>query len=84
MITILLLVCATCIWVSFFAHISFMVNRTFNAMPMERLQHPKWIFGTDLKNVITFVTHFVFGILIFFGFQLPSLTQAYKQQKVAL
>ena len=34
-----LLVCATYIWVIFFAHILFVVNRTFNATPTERLQH---------------------------------------------
>ena len=38
MITLLLLVRATCIWVLFFAHIPFVVNRTFNATPAERLQ----------------------------------------------
>jgi len=32
-------VCATCIWVLFFAHIPFMVNHAFSAMPAERLQH---------------------------------------------
>ena len=41
MITVLLLVCATYIWVLFFTHVPFMVNRTFNAMPTERLQHHK-------------------------------------------
>jgi len=39
MITLLLLVCATYIWVLFFAHILFLVNRTFNATATERLQH---------------------------------------------
>jgi len=39
MITLLLLVRATYIWVLFFAHIPFMVNRTFNATPTEWLQH---------------------------------------------
>jgi len=38
MITLLLLVRATYIWVLCFAHIPFVVNRTFNAMPTERLQ----------------------------------------------
>jgi len=39
MITLLLLVRATYIWVLFFAHIPFVVNHTFNATPPERLQH---------------------------------------------
>jgi len=40
-ITLLLLVRATYIWVLFFVHIPFVVNRTFNATPLERLQqHP--------------------------------------------
>jgi len=39
MITLLLLVCTTYVWVLFFAHIPFVVNRTFNATPIERLQH---------------------------------------------
>ena len=38
-ITLLLLVCATYIWVLFFQHIPFVVNRTMNATPTERLQH---------------------------------------------
>jgi len=38
MIILLLLVHATYIWVLFFAHIPFVVNRTFNATPMETLQ----------------------------------------------
>jgi len=37
-ITLLLLVHSTYIWVLFFAHIPFVVNRTFNATPTERLQ----------------------------------------------
>jgi len=36
--TLVLLVHATYIWVLFFSHILFVVNHTFNAMPMERLQ----------------------------------------------
>jgi len=41
MITLLLLVRATYIWVMFFAHILFVVNCMFNAMPTESLQqHP--------------------------------------------
>ena len=36
--TLLLLVRATYIWVLFFTYIPFMVNRTFNATPTERLQ----------------------------------------------
>jgi len=41
MITLVLLVRATYTgkWLLFFAHISFVVNRTFNATPTERLQH---------------------------------------------
>jgi len=38
-ITALLLVRATNIWLLFFAHIPFVVNRTFNATSTERLQH---------------------------------------------
>jgi len=37
-ITLLLLVCTTYIWVLFFAHILFVVNRTFNTTPTKRLQ----------------------------------------------
>jgi len=40
MITLLLLVRATYIWMLLFVHISFVVNHTFNATPAERLlQH---------------------------------------------
>ena len=43
-ITFLLLVCATYIWVSYFTHIPFMVNRTFNATLTERLQqYDVWV-----------------------------------------
>jgi len=38
-ITLLLLVYPTYIWVLFFTHIPFVVNRTMNATPTERLQH---------------------------------------------
>ena len=38
-ITLLLLVCTTYIWVLFFTHVPFVVNRTMNATPTERLQH---------------------------------------------
>jgi len=38
-ITILLLVCATYIWVLIFTYIPFVVNRTMNATPTDRLQH---------------------------------------------
>jgi len=38
-ITLLLLACATYIWVLFFMHIPFVVNRTMNATQTERLQH---------------------------------------------
>jgi len=38
-ITLLLLVCATYIWVLFFTHILFVVNHTMNATPTEKLQH---------------------------------------------
>jgi len=38
-ITLLLLVHTTYIWVLFLTHIPFVVNRTFNATPTERLQH---------------------------------------------
>jgi len=39
MITLLLLVHATYIWVLFFTHILFVVNCTFNTTPVERLQY---------------------------------------------
>jgi len=49
MITLLLLVRATYIRVLFFAHISFVVNHTFNTMPTERLQqHPSFLQQTTL------------------------------------
>jgi len=38
MITLLLLVRTTYIWVLLFAHILFVVNRILNAMPADRLQ----------------------------------------------
>ena len=37
-ITLLLLVSATYVWVLFFVHIPFVVNRAFSAMPAEKLQ----------------------------------------------
>ena len=44
MITLLLLVRATYIWEFCFVHIPFVVNRTFNATPAERLQqHPSFL-----------------------------------------
>jgi len=46
-ITLLLLVRATHIWALFFAHIPFVVNRTFNATPMERLQQHPLLFTTN-------------------------------------
>jgi len=47
MITLLLLLCATYICVLFFAHIQFVVSRTFNAMPTGRLQQHPLIFTTS-------------------------------------
>jgi len=45
----------------------------------------KSIFDVDFKNVIIcFVAHLVFEISVCFGYQLPSLPQAYEQQKVSL
>jgi len=42
-------------------------------------------FDADFKSVIIFfVAHLVFEISVCFGYQLPSLPQAYEQQKVAL
>jgi len=38
MITLLLLLHGTYIWVLFFAHIPFVVHSTFNTTPVERLQ----------------------------------------------
>jgi len=41
---ITLRVCATSIWVFFFAHILFVMNRTFNTTFTERLQqHTVWL-----------------------------------------
>jgi len=46
---------------------------------------PKSIFDADFKNVIIFfVAHLIFEISVCFGYQLPSLPQAYEQQKVVL
>jgi len=45
---------------------------------------PKSIFYTDFKIVIFFAAHLVLEISVCFGYQLPSLLQAYEQQKVAL
>jgi len=46
---------------------------------------PESIFDADFKNVnIFFVAHLVFQISVCFGYQLPSLLQAYEQQKEAL
>jgi len=42
---------------------------------------PKRIFDADFKNVIFFVANLVFEISVCFGYQLPSLPQAYEQQK---
>ena len=42
MISQILLVRVTYIWVLFFTHILFMVNCTFNTTLTERLQHCKW------------------------------------------
>ena len=44
----------------------------------------KRIFDADFKSLIFFVAHLVFEISVCFGYQLPSLPQAYEQQKVAL
>jgi len=46
---------------------------------------PKSIFDADFKNfIIFFVAHLIFEISACFGYQLPSLPQAYEQQKVVL
>jgi len=46
---------------------------------------PKSIFDADFKNVIIFfVAHLFFEISVCFVYQLPSLPQAYEQQKTAL
>ena len=42
-ITLLLLVRAPYVWVLFFTHIPFVVNRTFTATPTETLQQYKWL-----------------------------------------
>jgi len=38
-ITLLLLVSSSYIWVLFFTHITFMMNRTFSVTPMVKLKH---------------------------------------------
>ena len=52
-ITLFLLVGATCmsVWVLFFTHIPFVVNRTSNAMSTERLQQHTWISAGSLSQV---------------------------------
>jgi len=46
-ITLLLLVRTTYIWVLIFVHILFVVNRTFNATPIKRLQQHPLLFTTN-------------------------------------
>jgi len=58
MVTILLLVRATYIRVLFFAHIPFLVNRTFNATPIEVLQHLTTKLEGNDETVILFSKHF--------------------------
>jgi len=64
MITLLLLVRATYIWVLFFAHIPFVVNRTFNATLTERLQqfHEMWKYKRNLqfRKLMTFLLSVLF------------------------
>jgi len=45
---------------------------------------PKVFLMLILKMSLFFVTHLVFEISVCFGYHLPSLPQAYEQQKVAL
>jgi len=58
MITLLLLVRATYIWVLVFAHIPFVVNRAFSATPVEWLQQYQF-FCNDLcmSHVFSWVCH---------------------------
>ena len=68
-ITLLMLVCATYIWVLFFTHIPFVVNRTMNATPAERLQHhfrlwhaykqKAWQILQDWRNLSTFPSQLI-------------------------
>ena len=58
MITLLLLDRATYIWVLFFAHIPFVVNRTFNATPVERLQQHPLLFTTNNTDCTFFLWRF--------------------------
>jgi len=54
MITLLMLVHATYIWVLFIAPIPFVVNHTFNATPTEKLQQHKttWpVRNTSVKRL---------------------------------
>jgi len=54
MITLLLLVRATYIWVLFFAHIPFVVNHTFNATPNQgvaTLTYDTWKFKVPMKEL---------------------------------
>jgi len=43
------------LWVLFFAHIPFIGNRTFNAMPAERLQQYPLLFTTDCTDPTFFL-----------------------------
>ena len=52
--TLLLLVRATYIWVLFFVHIQFVVNRTFNATPLERLQQHPLLFTMNCSDRMFF------------------------------
>jgi len=68
-ITLLLLVCATYIWLLFFTHILFVVNRTMNATRTERLQHhfshwhaykqKVWQILQALRNLSTFPSQLI-------------------------
>ena len=54
-ITPLLLVCVTYIRVLLFAHIPFVVNRTFNATPTKRLQQHSLLFTTNRTDRVVFL-----------------------------
>jgi len=55
MITLLLLVHVTYIWVLFFTHIPFVVNRTFNTTTTERLKQQFLLFTTNRIDCMFFL-----------------------------
>jgi len=54
MVTLSLLVHAIYIWVLFFMHMPFLVNRTFNTMTTERLQQHRTSFSQQIALILCF------------------------------